>query len=341
LIRTAERQLRTPSWGPPLLHAFGTSLSFRRGRWDDALAESTASRDASGTDVHVTSFYSPQAFVAIVTAARAGRSAGRAALHGGEPLPPFPDDRVWSALAHTLTSPDDGSQAAETLDLIVGCVETNVARRSPAHLLCGGPDLAWFAARHGRVDVAEAIGQQLSQLDGSSPYVAASRRWAAGVASASAPPVARAARELAALGYVTDATRAGHHAAFLLAQSGAAAEAASMARWAIGCGQELGAEVWEAELRRELRTLGVAWPRLATARPARFGWDSLTRSEHRVVELLAEGHTNAEIGTRLAVSRRTVEAHLRSVYTKVGLSTRPQLLRAALERVRPVGAEPR
>jgi DNA-binding CsgD family transcriptional regulator len=43
------------------------------------------------------------------------------------------------------------------------------------------------------------------------------------------------------------------------------------------------------------------------------------------VRLAAEGLTNAEIGERLFISRRTVETHLSHVFGKVGVSSRVQL----------------
>ena len=42
------------------------------------------------------------------------------------------------------------------------------------------------------------------------------------------------------------------------------------------------------------------------------------------------GITNTEIGERLYVSRRTVESHLGRVYAKLDLSTRAQLVAAAM-----------
>jgi DNA-binding NarL/FixJ family response regulator len=48
----------------------------------------------------------------------------------------------------------------------------------------------------------------------------------------------------------------------------------------------------------------------------------LTRRETEVLQLLAEGLSNPEIATRLVLSRRTVDAHLRSIFDKLGVSTR-------------------
>lgn len=60
------------------------------------------------------------------------------------------------------------------------------------------------------------------------------------------------------------------------------------------------------------------------ARPA-SGWASLTPTERRVVDLAVDGLTNREIGERLFVSPRTVQAHLLRVFPKLGISSRRQL----------------
>jgi len=63
-------------------------------------------------------------------------------------------------------------------------------------------------------------------------------------------------------------------------------------------------------------------------RPA-SGWGSLTPTERDVVRLVSEGLGNKDIATRLFVSPRTVQTHLTHVYTKLGLSSRVQLVQEA------------
>ena len=63
-------------------------------------------------------------------------------------------------------------------------------------------------------------------------------------------------------------------------------------------------------------------------RPA-SGWESLTPTERDVVRLVSEGLANNDIATRLFVSPRTVQSHLRHVYTKLGLNSRVQLVQEA------------
>lgn len=58
----------------------------------------------------------------------------------------------------------------------------------------------------------------------------------------------------------------------------------------------------------------------------------LTRRELEVVRLIAEGLSCREAAQRLSRSPRTVENHLRSVYQKLGVRNRVELVRAADER---------
>lgn len=65
------------------------------------------------------------------------------------------------------------------------------------------------------------------------------------------------------------------------------------------------------------------------------GWSGLTPSEHRVAALVAEGLTNAQVATRLSVSRSTVEGHVSHIFGKLGLESRSQLVREMLRRDTP------
>jgi DNA-binding CsgD family transcriptional regulator len=56
-----------------------------------------------------------------------------------------------------------------------------------------------------------------------------------------------------------------------------------------------------------------------------IGWASLTPAELDVVRLVAEGHTNAEIGQRLFISVNTVKKHLSHVYAKLDVEGRTDL----------------
>ncbi|MEU6349695.1 LuxR C-terminal-related transcriptional regulator, partial [Streptomyces sp. NPDC047072] len=77
--------------------------------------------------------------------------------------------------------------------------------------------------------------------------------------------------------------------------------------------------------RAELRALG------APAEPARAAADHpttrLTAQQFLVARMAAEGATNREIAARLALSPRTIDHHLRGVFTRLGIRSRIELVR--------------
>jgi DNA-binding NarL/FixJ family response regulator len=56
--------------------------------------------------------------------------------------------------------------------------------------------------------------------------------------------------------------------------------------------------------------------------------DELTAQERQIAQLARDGLSNPEIGARMFLSPRTVEWHLRKVFTKLGISSRRDLARA-------------
>jgi DNA-binding CsgD family transcriptional regulator len=58
--------------------------------------------------------------------------------------------------------------------------------------------------------------------------------------------------------------------------------------------------------------------------------DRSTPTERAVVDLVSEGLANKAVAAKLFISLRTVESHLTHVYTKLGLSSRVQLVQEAV-----------
>ena len=65
--------------------------------------------------------------------------------------------------------------------------------------------------------------------------------------------------------------------------------------------------------------------------------DQLTPREREVLQHIARGYLYKEIGQRLGISVKTVEAHVSAVLRKLQLSTRHELTRWAWERLEPPG----
>ncbi|MBW3619981.1 MAG: LuxR C-terminal-related transcriptional regulator [Actinobacteria bacterium] len=117
-----------------------------------------------------------------------------------------------------------------------------------------------------------------------------------------------AARELAAVGAVLWAAEAYAQASHLAAHGGDPPRAALLRSRSLSLAQ---------------RCPGAATPALRRLEPT-----PLTRREHEVALLAADGLTSPEIARRLVVSVRTVDNHLASVYRKLDLPGRDGLAAA-------------
>ena len=101
-------------------------------------------------------------------------------------------------------------------------------------------------------------------------------------------------------------------------------EEAFAAAWAEGCA-----------MTPEQALAAEGQPLLSTptppATPAATYPDGLTTREIEVLRLLATGLTDAQIAEQLVLSLHTVHAHLRTIYSKLGVSSRSAATRYAFE----------
>lgn len=79
--------------------------------------------------------------------------------------------------------------------------------------------------------------------------------------------------------------------------------------------------------RAELRALGAPAAPAAETPPSAAPGASLTAQQLLVARMAAEGATNREIAARLALSPRTIDHHLRGVFTRLGIRSRIELVR--------------
>jgi DNA-binding CsgD family transcriptional regulator len=105
------------------------------------------------------------------------------------------------------------------------------------------------------------------------------------------------------------------------------AEAREQLRTAHGMLEAMGMQAFAERAQRELLATGeTARRRTNPAGPRGAGViEALTAQEAQVARLAREGLSNPEIGARLFISPRTVQYHLRSVFTKLGITSRAQL----------------
>ncbi|MCF6474802.1 helix-turn-helix transcriptional regulator, partial [Nonomuraea sp. MG754425] len=86
--------------------------------------------------------------------------------------------------------------------------------------------------------------------------------------------------------------------------------------------ERYGARLWTEQARTELR---------ASGEPVRPALDAttgqLTAQQLQIARMVAEGATNKEVAEQLFLSRRTVEHHLRNIFSRLGIRSRVELVR--------------
>ncbi|HEX5088022.1 MAG TPA: AAA family ATPase [Nocardioides sp.] len=95
-------------------------------------------------------------------------------------------------------------------------------------------------------------------------------------------------------------------------------------REALDTFESLGATFWAERARQELRASGET-----ARRGAEVVASALTAQEVQVAALVRQGLSNKDAAARLFISPRTVDFHLRNVYTKLGISSRTELVALA------------
>ena len=100
--------------------------------------------------------------------------------------------------------------------------------------------------------------------------------------------------------------------------------------------EELAANVSDERLRDDfLRQATALFPQtrpLTSKRAAKQAFGGLTAREREVAVLIAQGKLNREIADMLVVSERTVESHISSILSKLGLISRTQIATWAIEK---------
>jgi DNA-binding CsgD family transcriptional regulator len=105
-----------------------------------------------------------------------------------------------------------------------------------------------------------------------------------------------------------------------LRREGRRADAREQLRTAHEMLETMGLEAFAERARRELTATGETVRKRSVENTT-----ILTAQEALIGRLARDRRTNAEIGTQLFLSTRTVEWHLRKVFSKLGISSRREL----------------
>jgi DNA-binding NarL/FixJ family response regulator len=297
----------------PAAVAFGSmcrvhraQLQLLRGAWDEAersALQVVAHLDANRID------YAAEAWYVVAESRRLRGDPGAADAYdeaharGRDPQP----GRALLRLRE-----NDAEGAATSIRAAVAAVGHDPLRRAP--LCAAAVEIAVTAGRLGDATAAASELSETASIYGTSGLEAMA-------AAAQGAVLLAEDRAEEALPVLRDAYRRWHELGATYEAAGTCVRLAKAYR-ALGDEASAAAEVARAE---------ATYERLGAHRPARTLPDGLTLRECEVLTLVADGRSNRQISEALFISDRTVARHLTNIYTKIGVSSRTQAARYAID----------
>lgn len=302
---------------------------FWAGEWDDALAECAVSRElATDIGTHQGMLYS-HALAAMIALHRGDMAASEAAVAVAEEnfRQKGPQFGVhWMLLARSLLLEATGAVDA-AYDVLCrawdGLADAGMVSEFP--LL--GPDLARLALHQGDRHRAEGVTHRLEQVADAAhvPTMSGVALRCRGLLERDPAILARAVEALRAGPRPLDLAAACEEAAVAALEVGAADEGRRLFNQALGIYEGLGAVRDMARADGRMRAFGMRRGVRDRRNRPKVGWDALTATQLRVVELVTEGLSNPQIADRMFISRRTVATHVSDALARLGMASRTEL----------------
>jgi DNA-binding CsgD family transcriptional regulator/tetratricopeptide (TPR) repeat protein len=323
-------------WRLPFYQAVLGMERFLAGEWDDALAEFEEALELAAETGERYSLVLTHSLEALIALHRGElRQAEEAAAMAERELAgTSPRFRThWATWARALLLEAAGA-TGEAFATLAGCWDECASFGLAIEYPVIGADLVRLALAAGEPARAGQVAAAVAEV--------ADRNQVASLAGAALrcrglaeddPEVLRAAVDAYGRGpRPLELALAAEDAGAAFARRGEPEAAVPLLRRALELYERLDAARGAARVEATLRSLGVRRGRRGPRKRPRLGWDSLTRTERQVVDLVVEGLSNPQIGERLFVSPRTVQTHVAHVFTKLAVSSRAQLAAEAARR---------
>ncbi|MBI0296126.1 AAA family ATPase [Streptomyces sp. PRKS01-29] len=338
ILREGQREAEALGlgWSLPHWHATRACALLEEGALDDAAVEAEASLTVADELGITRPNPRARAVLALVEIRRGDLATARDHLRAAEAGTGTTAQRYgrWVALARACLADAEGLHARAAAALTAGFGD-----REPTRLLAVGPShwpqIVRIALRGEDPSAAEAVSGALRGLtarDDSQRIIAAVRAHVEGLLHGDPRGLESAIAAYRGGGRPLALAAACEDLGELLATSADTTSAVPCFEEAGELASASGALRDHERISRRLRRLGVRTgsPRHHTTGPP--GWENLTESERKLIPLVVDGLTNRAIADRLYVSVHTVNTHMKHIFTKLGINTRVELTRLAVER---------
>ncbi|HYA51877.1 MAG TPA: LuxR C-terminal-related transcriptional regulator, partial [Streptosporangiaceae bacterium] len=317
-------------WQLPNYQMISAVTRFLVGEWDDAIAEVEAAREMADETGESHSLILGHCALALIWVhrndlGRASQAAGAAMDQLGERGAPR-YRALWAMWAHALLLEAEG-KAADAFALLAGAWDRCAQLGLTLDYRAFGPDLVRLALASGERERARAVAAAMAgiaeQLD--VPSLTGAALHCRGLVQGDADILRAAAAAYAQGPRPLELALASEDAGAASARQGDTGRARGLLEQAAAIYERLDAARDLARAEAVFRAADIRRGRRGARGRPQAGWASLTPTERAVADLVAEGLSNPQIGDRLYISRRTVQAHLAHVFAKLDLTSRAQL----------------
>ncbi|MFE4626079.1 helix-turn-helix transcriptional regulator [Streptomyces mirabilis] len=339
VLREGQREAEALGlgWSLPHWHAARACALLEQGALDDAAVEAEASLMVAG-ELEIT-LPNPQArsVLALVEIRRGGLAKAKDHLRAAETGSGTNTTQrygPWVSLARAGLADaggEDGEAAAALTASFQSREPTRLLAVPPSHW----PGIVRIALRDKNPSLAQAVSGALRSLtaqDESRQIIGAVRTHVDGLLHRDPRALASAITGYRSTGRPLALAAACEDLGELMAASADTTPAIPYFEEAGRLASASGAGRDQERIRRRLRRLGVRTGPVRNHTAGPQGLGSLTESERKLIPLVVEGLTNRAIADRLYVSVHTVNTHMKHIFTKLGINSRVELTRLAIER---------
>jgi DNA-binding NarL/FixJ family response regulator len=313
-------------------HCALAQLYFETGHWDDALAElDAASEDMNAPGVAACNL----GMAATITFHRGEPEAAAKHLAAAIPHDEGIGHRPIEALALARSLDLERRDAlTDALGVLTAAFADSSEDMGEVEYLL--PDAVRLAVATGDLKTAQELTEQAAALaEGSDiPHRQANALHCQGLLEHDAETLTAAAERYAVATRPLQRAQALEAAAKVLLKSDDRDQARTVFNEAVDIYSALGAKADENRLTAMFRQEGIRRGPHSKHRRAQEGWDSLTPTEAKIADYVAEGLSNPEIAAKLLLSRRTVATHVSHILKKLNVHSRTDIAREAALRTR-------
>ena len=316
-------------WQLPNYQIISAVTRFLAGEWDDAIAEVEATRELADETGESHSLILGHCALALIWVHR--NDLGRASEAASAAMEQLGERRLryralWAMWAHAVLLEAEG-KAADAFALLAEAWDRCAQLGLTLDYRTFGPDLVRLALATGEPERARTVATTMSeiaeQLD--IPSLTGAALHCRGLVQRDAEILHAAATAHAQGSRLLELALASEDAGTAFARQGDTGRARGLLEQAASIYGRLEAARDLARVEAAFREAGIRRGRRGPRSRPQTGWQSLTPTERSVADLVAEGLSNPQIGDRLYISRRTVQAHLAHVFAKLDLTSRAQL----------------